>query len=396
VVDIHDAAQDLGSEEALGFIRLVQKVAPLAHIEDLGLAFREAGLDSLDLVSIRAELENRFDYSIPEARWMNFSSLAEVIRFCMETSGVDSEAATGATSLGNSEDIFREDNTNRTFSIGMPQMATGSLSENWLFKELGDMHWNMLCRGLNVDSSRLTDALGNRLYPTFVRIRLNMPSSLFAFTENSVAELTGDMSRFGRGIYYSQLRFATPRASIDANLMTSFAVRGDSSNSNLVKSCPDLLDNHVHGLALNPLFGEEYRRFKKDPPDYVDLAGVKLSVTDNVLFETVYRLNPYVDVNGANLLYFAAFPTINDYCESVYLNETAWCHDLPWEQQSATIARDIFYFANCDIHERVIYRLHGCDTLPDGCFKLSSSLTRQSDGVIMARIFTVKNTNSER
>lgn len=395
MVRIHDAAQDLGSEEALGFIRLVQKVAPLAHIEDLGLAFREAGLDSMDLVSIRAELENRFGYSIPEERWMNFSSLAEVIRFCIETSGVDSEGGNSATRLGNSNDVYFED-TNRNCSIGMPQMATGSLSENWLFKELGDMHWNMLCRGLNVDSSRLADALGNRLYPTFVRIRLNIPSSLFAFTENSVAELTGDMTRFGRGIYYSQLQFATPRASIDANLMTSFAARGDSSNSNLVKSYPDSIDNHVDELALNPLFGEEYRRFKKDPPDHFDLAGVKFSVTDNVLFEKVYRLNPYVDFNGANLLYFAAFPTINDYCESVYLNETAWCHDLPWELQSATIARDIFYFANCDIHERVIYRLHSCDALTDGCFKLSSSLTRQSDGVIMARIFTVKNTNSER
>jgi acyl carrier protein len=161
VVGIYDAAWDLASEEALGFIRLVQKVAPLAHIEDLGLAFREAGLDSMDLVSIRAELENRFGYSIPEEDWMNFSSLAEVIRFCMETSGVDSEVGNSATRLGNSNDIYGED-TNRNFSIGMPQMATGSLSENWLFKELGDMHWNMLCRGLNVDSSRLADALGKR------------------------------------------------------------------------------------------------------------------------------------------------------------------------------------------------------------------------------------------
>ena len=29
----------------------------------------------------------------------------------------------------------------RVVQVGMPQMALGCLSENWLLKELGDLHW---------------------------------------------------------------------------------------------------------------------------------------------------------------------------------------------------------------------------------------------------------------
>ncbi len=45
----------------------------------------------------------------------------------------------------------------------MPQMAIGALSENWLFKEIGGRHWQMLCEGVNTNSDEIKDEEGNQL-----------------------------------------------------------------------------------------------------------------------------------------------------------------------------------------------------------------------------------------
>jgi probable biosynthetic protein (TIGR04098 family) len=54
----------------------------------------------------------------------------------------------------------------RTVQVGMPQMALGFLSENWLLKELGDLHWDKLCNSLQRKSNDLVDSQGRRLYAT--------------------------------------------------------------------------------------------------------------------------------------------------------------------------------------------------------------------------------------
>jgi len=75
-----------------------------------------------------------------------------------------------------------------------------------------------------------------------------------------------------------------------------------------------------------------------------------------LIFEVIYELNPYYDLNGVGLLYFAAYPTISDYCESKYFNNLAKIRR--WENEYFTISRDIFYFANCNIEDRIIFHLN--------------------------------------
>ena len=60
----------------------------------------------------------------------------------------------------------------KEITINMPQMAIEALSENWLFKDLGNNHWEMICKGLDTNSFNLKDEIGNRLYATFIRIRV--------------------------------------------------------------------------------------------------------------------------------------------------------------------------------------------------------------------------------
>src|SRR5215467_6215679 len=93
----------------------------------------------------------------------------------------------------------------RHIRIGMPQMALGCLSENWLLKELGDLHWDRLCHSLRSKSSEITDSAGRRLYATFVRVRVSLERTLAAFTEGDELRLGIQITRFGRSSVLSTI-----------------------------------------------------------------------------------------------------------------------------------------------------------------------------------------------
>ncbi|MEM6736199.1 MAG: hypothetical protein AAF620_09040, partial [Bacteroidota bacterium] len=73
----------------------------------------------------------------------------------------------------------------RKYSLSMPQLLWGGLNENWLLKELGDLHWQQITDALNTPSDRLTDSRGERLYASFVRVEWS-GSSTRSFGENEV------------------------------------------------------------------------------------------------------------------------------------------------------------------------------------------------------------------
>ena len=79
----------------------------------------------------------------------------------------------------------------RVVQVGMPQMALGCLSENWLLKELGDLHWETLCSSLQRSSNDLVDSQDRRLYATFVRIGFELDGTLKDFPEGDELTFSG-------------------------------------------------------------------------------------------------------------------------------------------------------------------------------------------------------------
>jgi hypothetical protein len=59
----------------------------------------------------------------------------------------------------------------KKYKLNLPQLLWGGLSENWLSKELGDVHWEQITKALGRASGEITDGEGNRLYASFVRVR---------------------------------------------------------------------------------------------------------------------------------------------------------------------------------------------------------------------------------
>ncbi|NQX90957.1 MAG: hypothetical protein HRT74_02255 [Flavobacteriales bacterium] len=363
------------------YIDIIQSVVPTFEKDQLTDSFADAGIDSIDLVTIRVEFERLRETPIPDRDWMTFNTFQEVINYCEKGDSTDSDQQ------GNSADL----NLNKKMVINMPEMAIENLSENWLFKELGKEHWDLLCKGLDTPSSQMADELGNRLYATFVRIQLLSDQSLRDFNENEEVQMTGSIKRYGGGMYFSKFEFQSldeTNKSIKANLMTSFSIRKSTGNKELVKSQPNSPTNLIESHDQIPAFGNDYRRIKKQELKEISVNGEVFQVSDDDLFTYEYQLNPYYDLNGVGLLYFASYPIINDFCESNYFNSQEG-RSTRWESSHATSARDILYYANCDMDDSIIYRLNSVEDLGNKV-KISSSLYRKSDQKMMARIFTVK------
>lgn len=327
------------------------------------LSFEEAGIDSFDLISLRTAFENRLGHPIPDHIWITLQTPRDILR---AASGM--RPAPEARAFGSVTPLARREHT-----IDMPQMALGGLSESWLFKEIGDFHWKLITDGLATPSARLRDGNGERLYATFTRIRIQSSAALSDFEENERFVIDGDLARFGAGIFLGHFSGSAGEKHVTADLMSSFTRRSNAhSNRDLMKGQPQIPENcPIRILSEKPAFGEEYRARRNGAfPD--------------AIFECDYAINPYQDINGVGLIYFAAYPMISDICELRHMGE-----GNNWALRASTLSRDVYYFANADAHDTLTYRLLSHDET-DGTAELHSLISRKENGQPMAYLITRK------
>ncbi|HEY1115195.1 MAG TPA: LnmK family bifunctional acyltransferase/decarboxylase [Chitinophagaceae bacterium] len=363
------------------YLLQIQELLPEISEADLRLPLQEGCIDSIDLVCIRALLEKRVG-ELPDVVWNQFTTVQQAIDYCEKEDAGQGLAA-------EAEPVLLQ----REHEINMPQMARGCLSEHWLFKELGDLHWVLLAAGLGTPSGELKDNRGARLYATFVRIQM-VHDPLYSFRENEKLNLQGALRRFGVSTYISQVEGSCSGKGLNALLMTTFSARVEGNNTALLKSEPLVRHNGVSEYVLMPTFLRDYRLLRKGLLEEFLISGIPFSIAGEVLFETEYDIHPYYEINGVGLLYFAAYPVISDVGEASYFNQIAKERHC-WEDRYSTTVRDVFYFANCNSDDRVVYQLNSVDPIEEDKIRLCSTLYRKSDGALMARLFTVKKVKPE-
>jgi len=359
---------------------IVRGISPKFEESHLSLPFDQSGLDSFDLLVIRVRLENETEQRIPDSQWISFKSLQDIQNYLDQITPLAPEQAESAGITSR----------RKTF-MNMPQMAMGGLSESWLFKEFGDLHWGMTCDALNSESHDLLDELGNRLYATFVRVRIESSHHLKQFQENEMLDFQGRLSRFGKSMFFSDIALRGEGKQIKASLMSTFSVR-HSNNKSLLKGEPSIPANcPAQSLASMPVFAEEYREMRKGNMRELALRDEMFYAHKELLFETTYRINPYQDLNGVNLLYFAAYPMISDYCEMEFIrHQREDSSSGNWPLEASNIARDVFYYGNCDLDDRIVFGVNSYDLAGDRKLRIATSLFRESDRQLIANIFTVK------
>jgi probable biosynthetic protein (TIGR04098 family) len=353
-----ESSRPEGKGPAVALHAALSEAIPGFSAEMASRPFAALGVDSFGMLSLRARVEQALG-PVDDPVWTTLATPGELLE--LGRSGLVSEAeATGATH-------------SRRYRINMPQMAVGGLSESWLFKEIGDLHWSMIMQGLGVRSSELSDGTGERLYATFTRLRLTSTAPISSFAENEEVSLKGEIARFGAGLFFSEVGIAGHAKTIRASVMSSFSKRGaPTSNAGLLKGQPSIgPDCPIRVLEAMPAFGLEYQ-------------GRRSAALPEVLFECPYDILPVHDINGVGLLYFAAYPAISDICELRFIGE-----GTRWAIRASTVQRDVFFFANCDLGDRLIYRAHARRDL-DTSVEIESSISRESDGKLMAILVTRK------
>jgi probable biosynthetic protein (TIGR04098 family) len=349
-------AASFSNDEGFAIIR---KECPSLTEGDLDKSFEDLDVDSFGMLTLRTKLEEASGVAVDDETWSSVATPADAIRiFGSVASEKPSFHATAILS------------ERRTYHVNLPQMAVNGFSESWLFKECGDVHWSLITKGLGIPSTQVRDAAGNRLFATFTRVQIDSIAPLAAYAENEPIAIEGKISRYGPTMFFNDLIVQGEGKSTRVRLMSSFSKFGEAvTNTSLLPGQPQFTaDCSIPALADLPDFAQGYGAQR----------GVPLAPP---IFECEYTIVPYHDINGVGLLYFAAFPVINDICASRYAG--------PSYSQRSTRRRDIFYFANCEADETLIYRVHRWRSKDDG-IEAEESLSRKSDGVLIAYTFTTK------
>jgi probable biosynthetic protein (TIGR04098 family) len=331
--------------------QIIQEEIPDA--DDFSLPLVDLSIDSFGLIVLRGRIEAALGKPVSDDAWDSIQTPNDILAL-----------SAAGTRVSSPRPAMTE---RRSFAVNMPQMAMEGLSESWLLKELGDMHWSMITRGLGSPSSELRDGSGNRLYATFTRIEYAFGRPLNAVGENTSLDLRGKIARFGAGTFVSDIAIGHVDAPGEARLMSNFSRRGETGNVSLLKGQPTIAPDCPIPDGPPPAFMLEYReRRAATPPP--------------ALFETEYEIIPFHDINGVGLLYFASYPTICDICSLRHAADFADC---------STISRDIFYFANADTKDKLVFRVHRWEQ-SGATLDVETSLSRKSDGRLMAYVVTSK------
>ena len=390
----------------------------------------ESGIDSFDLITLRVAVEAALGGSIPDGEWATVSRLEDIAALpavirAVPTASTPTLArpapapvsvtapavAFGSTSAPPQDtadkgpidppapapDIPRDRYTDiahklppgmpasmvetrepgwlhRRHLVEMPKMALTGLGEPWLFRELGDLHWMLILDFLQTASSQVTDEAGDRLYATITRCKIDFTPSLFHFKENTPLDIRSRLERYGSSVFFSQNAFqGAPGMSGHATVMSTFAKYGErGKNTSLIKGSPTLpIPEAVPPMEKISDFGFEYRTRRAAPPP------------DTVLFECDYEILPPHDINGVGLLYSAAYPTIYDLCLERHEGKG-------FLMGHSTAGKDLFYFANSEPTETLLFRLHERTDLGGGLIRHVCTLSRKSDGQRMGEVISLK------
>ena len=342
-------------------LALIRQECPALTGDDLDRSFADLDVDSFGMLTLRTKLEEASGKTIDDDTWSSVVTPAEAIRVFSYVAPTRQRAHAAA--------VVSE---RRDYRVNLPQMAAGGLSESWLFKEIGDLHWSQISKGLGVLPSQVRDVSGNRLLAIFTRVQVDSTAPLAAYAENESIAIESKISRYGSAMFFNDATMSGEGKVTKLRVMSSFSKFGDAAtNMSLQPAQPDIPAGcGIPALAALPEFAEEYRQRRSAP-----LAAP--------LFECEYSVMPCYDINGVGLLYFAAYPMINDICAGRYAGRSY--------AEFSTLRRDVCYFANCDADDIVIYRIHRWHATDDS-IEAEESLTRKSDGALMAYTFTTKET----
>jgi probable biosynthetic protein (TIGR04098 family) len=230
----------------------------------------------------------------------------------------------------------------------MPHLAIGGLSESWLLMELGRLHWEHIFDQLDLRPAELIDSDGARIYPTLAAIEWRATTPLSSFREDSVVEICRQSFERSDGYSLSELELRSEKGTIGLQAFSIDAKKAGKTGKQLRRVAAPTVPASIESHPLARTYQESRQR--------VALAGVLEVTVPESGYEYRHEINPYYEVNGVNLLYFAAHPTIGNLAERALAKRcTAGRLDLAFTHSA--ISCETAFFRNCDVKDSVICRI---------------------------------------
>lgn len=263
---------------------------------------------------------------------------------------------------------------------GMPQLAYTGLSENWLLKTCGDLHWRQLARGVGMAQPEFRDAEGNPVYAAFTAIRV-WEARLHAIGEHDHVTIDSRVSTVGGVKHLGEHVIRSGDAGRGGVTMLSTFIRRtrERDNRSVVRAMPTVAGNWTSAAPseVATQLGLMARRFRNG--DWGQYLGLRQE-RDRVSHSVDFLPCPYNDFNGADLLYFASFQAIVDRAE--------WQWRRPVDPPTLS-QRDLFFHGNVNVGEALELTFSALREDDEGMAHWCE-IRRQADGEKIADIVTRK------
>jgi probable biosynthetic protein (TIGR04098 family) len=282
----------------------------------------------------------------------------------------------------------------RRIRIGMPQLDIGGLSEGWLYRTCGDLHWEAIGRELGVSSDGFRAGTGERLYPTVVALRARYGAPLAAVNENDVLAAKVLVRPCGRACAHGRIDLSVAGRRSSVELLTTFAVHQPGGGLRMAIPAPELAERWlVEAPRANDPSREMIRLAKAARGGQAlddDFCGPSLRTREAPLGRFEYEPSPYADYNGAGLLYFAAYVSIADTAERALVRRLGLSPRprTDWALATSTVRRSVFFYANLPLGEPLVIDLLRFELSGARGVKTHLRLSRPSDGRVMADLIT--------
>ncbi|MGE8368970.1 Pnap_2097 family protein [Cupriavidus sp.] len=264
---------------------------------------------------------------------------------------------------------------------GMPNLSYTGLSENWLLKACGDLHWQGLANLSGQALPEFRDAEGNKAYAAFTAIRLR-EASLEALGENAAFSVNTRLMRVAGARHFSSHELmqegdgsGARRAQV--SMVSTFIRRQrERDNRSVVRAAFNVpVDGPPPAAAVE--MAALAKRFRAG--DWGGHLGLE-QARHRGSHTAGYLPCPYGDFNGADLLYFANFQAIVDRAEWQWQR---------FEEPPTVAARDLFFHGNVNLGEVLELSFSAVDIRPDGLAHWCE-IRRGSDGEKIADVVTRK------
>lgn len=283
-----------------------------------------------------------------------------------------------------------------TYCAGMPQLSLAGLSENWLLKECGHLHWQAIARAHGLAAPAFRDGAGHQAYAAFTAVRISN-ASLDAVAEHDMFSIAVRNTPAGRTQHFSTQEVSAWGRQVARVDMLSVFVRREQwgSNHSVMKTPvsgrsdkgmdPVLVSQAEDMQNWSRAFrsGEWDKGGKGNEGDKGNEGGGRLGFSAAQRGKLAqFRITPCPssDFNGAGFLYFANFQNIVDRAEWAWFGASGAV--LP-------VTREMAFYGNIDPGDSIDVRLcahrEGPAEIAHWC-----TLHRGSDGARIADVLTSK------